>query len=166
MKKHFYIVLLGVLTLVTACSVSYGFQGGKLNYDKTKTISIKEFPNRASFVEPMLAQIFDQELRNRFVEQTRLEVVSNNGDIHIEGEIVTCNTQGVAVKEDAYASRTRVTVAVRVRYTNRQEPGQDVNQTFSSFAEYDSSPTIPEDKLQEVCEAIVDMIYNATVGNW
>jgi hypothetical protein len=158
-----------VLFLLTACSVSYSFQGGKLNYDLTKTITIKDFPNRAALVYPPLAPAFDQALRNRFIEQTRLKEISNNGDIEIEGEITGYDVQGTAVKEDAYASRTKLTISIRVKYSNHKEANSDVEQTFSAFREYDANYSLDEVQdglIREIVDEIIDQIYNATVGNW
>lgn len=165
-----FFILLLLLPFIVSCSVSYSFQGGKINYDLVKTVSIQEFPNRAPLVQPTLAQTFDQALRNRFVEQTRLVSVPNNGDIEIEGEITGYNIQGVAVTEDAYASRARLTIIVKVRYINNKEPDSDVNSTFSASREFDSSQmldaSVQERLDREIVDELIDMIYNATVANW
>jgi hypothetical protein len=158
-----------ILCFLTACSVSYSFQGGKLNYELVKTITIKDFPNRAALMYPPLAPAFDQALRNRFIEQTRLKEVANNGDIEIEGEITGYDVQGTAVKEDAYASRTKLTISVRVKYTNHKEANSDVEQTFSAFQEYDAGRSLDEVQdalIRDIVDEIIDQIYNATVGNW
>ncbi|GHT47138.1 hypothetical protein AGMMS49965_25060 [Bacteroidia bacterium] len=163
-----YCTLLPTIFL-TACSISYGFQGGKLNYDVVKTITIQDFPNRATLVNPNLAPTFERALRDRFVEQTRLTAVNNNADIEIEGEITGYDIMGTAVKEDAYASQTRLTVGIRVSYTNHKEDGSDVNQTFTAFREFPASSSLTdvEDALiNEIVKEIVDMVYNATVANW
>ena len=168
LSRYFFILF--VASFFHSCTVSYSFQGGKINYDLIKTITIYEFPNRAALVEPSLAQEFNQELRNRFVEQTRLVPVSNNGDIEIEGEITGYNMQGMAVKEDAYASRTRLTISVKIKYRNNKEPDSDVEQPFSAFQEFDSNQTleypVQANLRKQIIEELVDMIYNATVANW
>ena len=168
LSRCFFILF--VASFFHSCTVSYSFQGGKINYDLIKTITIYEFPNRAALVEPSLAQEFNQELRNRFVEQTRLVPVSNNGDIEIEGEITGYNMQGMAVKEDAYASRTRLTISVKIKYRNNKEPDSDVEQPFSAFQEFDSNQTleypVQANLRKQIIEELVDMIYNATVANW
>jgi hypothetical protein len=161
--------LLALTIALSSCSISYKFEGGTINYALTKTIHIQEFPVRSPLVNPSLAQIFDQKLRDRYVEQTRLKVVDNNADIEISGEITGYDIQGMAVKEDAYSSKTRLTITVRVQYTNSKEANQDVDQTFSAFREYDNSRMLDEvqdDLCRQICEDLVDMIYNATVANW
>jgi hypothetical protein len=158
-----------ILYFLFSCSFSYKFEGGTINYDKTKTIHIQDFPNRATLVYPSLSQIFGQRLRDRYIEQTRLVSAENNADIEISGEITRYDIQGLAVKEDAYASQTRLTISVRVQYVNNKEPDQDVDQTFSAFREYPSDTMLDEvqDELcRQICEDLVDMIYNATVANW
>ena len=155
--------------MFSSCSISYKLEGGTINYDVTKTIHIADFPNRAPLVYPSLSQIFDQKLRDRFIEQTRLVTVSNNADIEITGEITQYGIQGMAVKEDAFSSQTRLTISVRVQYVNNKEQNQDVDQTFSAFREYPSETGLDavQDQLcREICEELVDMIYNATVANW
>lgn len=167
---YFILFVFFISILFYSCSASYSFQGGKINYNLVKTITIRDFPNRATLVYPTLAQTFDRELRNRFIEQTRLVSVPNNGDIEIEGEITGYTIQGMAVKEDAYASRARLTITVKVRYTNNKEPDSDVEQTFSSSQEFDSGQTldasVQENLNRLIVEELVDMIYNATVANW
>lgn len=160
--------LLLLLLLLSSCSVSYRLDGGSINYNLTKTITIQEFVSRVSG-NPLLTQILDQQLTTRFIEQTQLTPVSRDGDIDISGEITRYDTQDLAVKEDSYASRTRLNISIRVQYTNSKEPDQDIDQTFTAFREYDNNQNLQdvEDQLcREICEELVDQIYNATVANW
>ncbi|MDR0546633.1 MAG: LPS assembly lipoprotein LptE, partial [Dysgonamonadaceae bacterium] len=157
----FYLSLICLLPLALACTVSYSFQGGKLNYDVVKTVTIQDFPNRAALVHPPLAPALDQALRSRFIEQTRLMPVDNNGDIEIEGEITGYDVQGTAVKDDAYASRTKLTITVHVRYTNQKEEGSNVDQSFSAFREFDATHSLNEVQdglIREIVDELIDMI--------
>jgi hypothetical protein len=157
-----------VTGILSACSISYKFEGGSINYDVTKTIHISEFPNRTPNY-PLFTQVFDLALKKRFIEQTRLKEVSNNADIEIEGEITGYQLTGQAVREDDYATKTRLTVSIRVHYINSKEANKDVDQTFSAFREFDSnSPleSVEGQLIEEIVNEIVDMIYNATVANW
>jgi hypothetical protein len=160
-------LLLLPLILWTCKITSISFQGGSLNYDLVKTITIHEFPNRTPNY-PLLSQVLDQALRKRFVEQTRLVQVSNNADIDIEGEITGYQLQGMAVKEN-YESLTRLTVSVHVKYTNNKEANRDVDQTFSAYQEFDANTSIDQVQDQlitEIVDELVDKIYNETVANW
>jgi len=108
-------------------------------------------------------------LRKRFIEQTRLTEVPANADIEIEGEITGFDVVGMAVKQDALASQTRLTITIRVQYTNNREQGKDVSQSFSAFQEFSSAYSINEvqdELVKKIIDEIVDMIYNETVASW
>jgi len=86
-KSKQLFALLSLLFLVNSCSVSYKFNGSSIKYDKTKTISIADFPIKSDYVYAPLATKFNNDLKDIFIRQTRLRLVPRNGDMTIEGEI-------------------------------------------------------------------------------
>ncbi|MGM9796695.1 MAG: LptE family protein [Parabacteroides sp.] len=161
-------VCLGLL-LVTACSISYKFNGASIDYTKVKTIMISDFTNQASYVNPTLAPEFTEELKDIYIRQTRLEQVTSNGDLALEGEVTGYDFTPMAVKEDALASQTRLTITIRVRYMNNTNPDEDFEQSFSAYREFDSNlmlQQVESSLCAEIIEEIVDQVYNATVANW
>lgn len=170
MLKYRKIGLLCLIAfIVTACTISYKFNGASIDYTKIKTITIKDFPNQAPLVYPPLSQKFTEALKDIYVRQTRLDLVNNNGDLDLEGEITGYDLTPMAVKEDAYASQTKLTITVRVRYANRVNPDDDFKQSFSAYREFDANQMLQQvqDQLaEEITEELVDQIYNATVANW
>ena len=84
--KRFAMLLILPL-IVTACTISYKFNGSSINYDIVKTIQIEDFPIKSAYVYAPLGTVFNDELRNIFIRQTRLQLVRANGDLQIEGEI-------------------------------------------------------------------------------
>lgn len=161
-------ICLGLL-LVTACSISYKFNGASIDYTKVKTIVISDFTNQASYVNPTLAPDFTEALKDIYIRQTRLEQVKSNGDLALEGEVTGYDFTPMAVKEDALASQTRLTITVRVRYMNNTNPDEDFEQSFSAYREFDSNLMVQQVEgslCEEIIEEIVDQVYNATVANW
>lgn len=169
LRAHTILLCLLMTLVVTACSISYKFNGASIDYTKIKTISIKDFPNHAALVYPQLSQEFTEALKDIYVRQTRLEMVNDNGDLDLEGEITGYELTPMAVKEDAWSSQTKLTVTIRVRYSNRVNPDEDFEQTFSAYREFDSTRML-QDVQSELCteiiEELTDQIYNATVANW
>ncbi|MGM9759835.1 MAG: LptE family protein [Parabacteroides sp.] len=163
----FWIGLIGLL--MTACTISYKFNGASIDYTKVKTITIADFPNQAPLVYPQLSQMFTEALKDIYVRQTRLELTNGNGDLDLQGEITGYDLSNTAVKEDAYASLTKLTITVRVRYANRVNPDEDFEQSFSAYREFDANTMleqVQEELCTEIVEELVDQIYNATVANW
>ena len=157
------------LLIATACSISYKFNGASIDYTKVKTIMISDFTNQASYVNPTLAPEFTEELKDIYIRQTRLEQVTSNGDLALEGEVTGYDFTPMAVKEDALATQTRLTITVRVRYMNNTNPDEDFEQSFSAYREFDSNLMVQQVESSlcaEIIEEIVDQVYNATVANW
>ena len=157
------------LLIATACSISYKFNGASIDYTKVRTIMISDFTNQASYVNPTLAPEFTEELKDIYIRQTRLEQVTSNGDLALEGEVTGYDFTPMAVKEDALASQTRLTITVRVRYMNNTNPDEDFEQSFSAYREFDSNLMVQQVESSlcaEIIEEIVDQVYNATVANW
>ena len=113
--------------------------------------------------------MFENKLLDYVDSNTRLRTVDSGSDLQLEGEITGYSLSPQAVTEDAYASRTRLTIQVRVRYTDNKQEGKDIDQTFSAYRDFDSSEML-SDVQDQLCEEItgelVDLIFNATLGNW
>lgn len=161
--------LLALLPL-TGCRISYKLNGSALDYTVYKTVSIGNFPIRAALVYPPLQQTFENALLDYVERNTRLHVVTDgDADIQIEGEITTYNLSPQAVTDNAYASQTRLSIGVRVKYTDSKDEKNDVDQTFSAYRDFDSSEMLSDvqDQLcSEISDELVELIFNATLGNW
>ena len=169
MLKRLFSILSFILVF-QACSISYKFNGAALDYDIYKTISISQFPIRAALVYPPLQQTFENQITDMITRQTRLRVVdSNNTDLRLEGEITGYTLSPQAVNEDAYASRTRLTITVRVKYIDNKNEAQGVDQTFSAYRDFSSNELLTDvqDELcTQISKELADLIFNATIGNW
>ena len=160
-----------VVTLVVgiSCTVSYKFNGGNINYDKVKTISIADFPIKSDYVYAQLGTKFNEDLKDIFLRQTRLKLVNNNADLQIDGEITGYNQYNQAVSADGYSSETKLTITVNVRFVNNTNHEQDFEQQFSAFRVYDSRElltAVQDGLIAEMTKEITDQIFNATVANW
>lgn len=159
-----------LLTLIAAgCRISYKLNGAALDYNIYKTVHIDNFPIRAALVYPPLQQMFENELLDYITRNTRLQTTDARSDLMLEGEITGYSLSPQAVTEDAYESKTRLTITVRVKYTDNKQENKDIDQTFSAYRDFDSSQMLTEvqDQLcEEICDELVLQIFNATLGNW
>lgn len=168
MKKSILISLLLIL-LLAGCSVKYSLNGASIDYTKIKTVSITDFQNLAPTVYPPLAQRFTEDLKDRFQRQTRLRDIPTNGDLSIEGEIVGYDLSAEAVQENAFAAKTRLTLRINVRFTNKVNEEENFEREFTSFGTFDSSQMfvdVQDQLCEELTKDIINQIFNATVENW
>ncbi len=163
-------VLSVLLCLLAACSVSYKFNGASINYDKVKTITFENFPNRsAAFVWGPMETMFNTELQDRYMRQTRLRQVKRDGDLELSGEIANYDAYNKGVGSDGYSTMGELRMTVNVRFVNNSNHTEDFERKFSASQEYNSSQSlasVQEELVKKMIEDIVDQIFNATVANW
>ena len=154
---------------VTACRISYKFNGSAIDYSVYKTIHVSEFPIRAALVYPPLQQTFENELLDYITRNTRLQTTDGASDLQLEGEITGYSLSPQAVTENAYASQTRLTITVRVKYIDNKDDKKNVDQSFSAYRDFDSSlmlNDVQDDLCQQISKELVELIFNATLGDW
>lgn len=166
----------GTLLLLTlavigavSCRISYKFNGAALDYNVYRTVRVGQFPIRAALVYPPLQQTFENDLIDYITRNTRLQTTDGAADLEIEGEITGYNLSPQAVTENAYASQTRLTIQVRVRYTDNKQENKDIDQTFSAYRDFDSSQMltdVQDQLIEEISDELVNLIFNATLGDW
>ena len=161
--------MLAVMMIFAACRITITMNGSALDYNIYKTVRVAEFPIRAPLVYPPLQQTFENELLNYISKNTRLQTTDGPSDLEIEGEITGYNLTPQAVTENGYGSMTRLTISVRVKYVNNKEENKDIDQTFSAYRDFDSSEMLTDvqDQLcEEISKELVELIFNATLGDW
>lgn len=154
---------------MTGCSVSYKFNGASIDYTKTKTITIADFPIRSSYVWGPMASIFNNQLKDEFANHTKLSQVKRNGDLKIEGEITRYEQRNKSVSSEGYSAQTELSLTVNVRFTNNANHTEDFERQFTATSTYDSTQSlnsVQEELVTEMVEELVDQIFNATVANW
>ena len=162
-------MLLALALLPLSCSISYRFNGASIDYSKTRTISIADFPNRAPLVFPPLSNDFSEALRDLFARQTRLEILPSGGDLELEGEITGYTLTPMAVAADSYAAETKLTITLKVRFTNNVSPSESFEKTYSAYQTFDASRQLA-DVQEELCATMIteltESIFNDTVAKW
>lgn len=159
---------LATLATLTGCTVKYSFSGASIPVE-ARTVSIPYFPNNAPMVAPTLSSTLTDALQDKFARQTNLQLVDANGDLAFEGEITNYTSTPAAITSAETAAMNRLTITVKVKFTNVFEPQNNYNKSFSAFAEYDASSLlldIQDGLITEIVDQLVLDIFNAAVANW
>ena len=168
-------LVLSVLCVLTAvllfasCSISYKFNGASIDYTKTKTIQISDFPIRSNYVWGPMANIFNNNLKDQFANHTKLSLVRRNGDLRIDGEITRYDQRNKSVSSEGYSAQTELTMTVNVRFTNNVNHAEDFEKQFSATSSYPTTQSlnsVQEELVTQMVKDIVDQIFNACVANW
>ena len=165
MKRLIPFVVL--LLSLTSCGI-YSFSGTSIKND-VNTITINYIEYRALRVNPSFSNDFTEAIRNQFRRMTRLEQGDVDGDMELSGEVTGYEITPAAVTADEVAARNKLTVTVKIQFTDKKHPEEDFDKSFSAFSEYDSTSTIDavESSLcAEIIEKLVEDIFNAAVAQW
>ena len=163
-----------VLLLLTTlkCSI-YSFTGASIP-EGTKTFQVNYFENIAgnrpgSTVEPGLDQEFTIALQDLILNQTNLNLVTSNGDLIYEGEIIQYSITPTTSTANNTAAQTRLTMRVNVRYTNKLRDEDSFEKGFSFFYDFDANQQLYDVKTtanKDLFERITLDIFNASLAKW
>lgn len=162
-------VCLAMLVMTTACSVKYGFNGASIDYSKTKTIQIADFPIRSSYVWGPMGPLFNNQLKDTYANHTRLQQVRRDGDLVVQGEITQYTQRNKSVSSEGYSAQTELSMTVNVRFTNTKNHKEDFERQFTATQTYETTQSlasVQEELVTQMCKDLTDQIFNATVANW
>ena len=157
-----------LLVVLPACKVKYSFSGVNIS-PEVQTYSVQYFPNRAALVQAQLSQLFTDALMDKIQANTSLDLSNQGGDVQFSGEITGYATRPTAITGEETAARNRLTITVRVKYTNAVEPELDFDTSFSRYEDYDASLNLTdvEDELIDlIVENLVEDIFNRAFVSW
>ena len=173
LKQYGLMLMLPLLlfagSLFTSCSVSYKFNGASIDYTKTKTIQINDFPIRSAYVWGPMASIFNNQLKDQYANHTRLIQVKRNGDLRVDGEITRYEQRNKAVSAEGYSAQTELSITVNVRFTNNVNHAENFERQFTATATYETTQSlnaVQEELVTQMVKDLTDQIFNATVANW
>jgi hypothetical protein len=166
MKIKLLLILMPVF-FIQGCGV-YSFTGASIS-PEVESVQIKSFPNEADLVQPTLAQDLTNSLKEKFSAQTNLDVLDSEGDLVLEGAIRKYSTEPVAIQGDQTAALNRLSITIFVKFTNKIEPEQNFESTFTQYREYPSAQRLSEVEdglIEEINGDLVEDIFNKAVVNW
>jgi hypothetical protein len=162
-----HILILLLVLSMAGCGV-YSFTGASIPAN-AKTITVIYFVNNAQYVEPSLSQTLTDALRDRFLAQTSLDAVTDGGDLQFEGSITEYSTRPVAIQGNQTAAMNRLTITVKVKFTNLIDQAKDFDMAFTRFEDYSSNQelsAVKDQLISDLSDQLVDDIFNKAVVNW
>jgi hypothetical protein len=151
-------------TLTSCFSVKYSTTGASIS-PELKTLSVQMFSNRSDLAPPTIVQTLTDKLRDKCRDNTSLIIVTEGGDADFEGEVTGYDTRPQVIQANDNAASERITITVKVKFTNSAEPKMSFDQSFSRYRDY-TSPADLEAKLPEIYDDLIEDIFNKAFVNW
>lgn len=168
LKKHSTLVLILFFSIsLNSCSV-YNFTGtGKID---ATSFQVNNFLNNATLVEPGIERTFTVALQDLIQNQTTLTLTNSNADLLYEGEITEYRISPMTATADQTAAQNRLYISIRVRFSNKNKPEDDFEQSFSHFYDYPANEQLMGARLNgaidEIYERITQDVFNASLAKW
>jgi len=174
MKKSIILKIMAGTALVAmglgiyACKMQVTLSGQSIPAN-ARTVSVRPFINQAPLANPILAQQFSENLKNKFQRETKLELVGSNADLEFEGSISGYSVMPMAIQGNQTASTNRLTVSIMVSYTNTLQEEKNFNQSFSRFADFPANQTLSAVEgtlLPEIQDQLAQDVFNRAFIDW
>lgn len=165
--KHILLLLL-LATTSLGCKVQYGFtQPSSID---AETFQVNRFENTSILFEPGLDLLFQNALQDLIQDQTNYKLDTSNADLVYEGEITNYRISPTTSTSENTAAQNRLTISVKIRFYNKNNEEDDIEQTFSFFYDYDGSSqligSVKTTAHEEIFDRITQDIINATLAKW
>ncbi len=170
-KSKFTLILLALGLLLNGCG-AYNFTGGDVG--SAKTFTVNYFQNYASqspgsVFDPGLDREYTLSLQDLILNQTSLDLVSANGDLVYEGEIVEYRVSPMSATSEQRAAQNRLSISVNVRFFNKTKEGAEFEKRFSFFFDYPATAqlaSVRDEAHQVIFERINQDIFNESLADW
>lgn len=163
--------LLLVIPFIQGCH--YSMSGAST---LAETIQVEDFFNNTDLGPANLGQTFTNKLKDYYQQNSSLRVVKENGQLVLEGMVTTYQitqlapVSGGSNQTGDLAALTRLTIGVRVNYTDTLVPKNSFkDRSFSFYADFPNTQdltSVQESLERKIMDQIFIDLFNATIANW
>jgi hypothetical protein len=165
--KNVIVVFAIAVVFLSSCEIRYSFSGGQ--FSGAKTFSVQYIKPQTALASPTYAQRLTESFKDVMLSQSPLAITESKGDLQYEGSITQYTITPVAVQSNETASLNRLSITIKISYTNTLEPDLNFEKTFTKFADFPASQSlfaVEEELWQQINDQLTQEIYNSSVGNW
>lgn len=167
LSRHISIFFLGLITMLPSCGI-YTLNGVSIP-EEVKTVSVAYFENKAPLVAPALSPMLSEKLRSKFLTQTNLRLIDQQGDFAFSGEVTDYSVKPVGAINNSSASVNRLTISVHAKMECLISPNLSFDKTFTQFEDFDANKNLADVEaslIQNISDNLVQEIFNKATLNW
>ncbi len=160
-------ITLSFISMLISCQVNYSFTGGQ--FSGAQNFSVNYLKPQTALASPAYCQQLTEGLKDYLLAQSPLKLVTQNGDLQYEGSIVEYSVVPIAAQGNEVASLSRLSVTVKIKYTNQLEKELNFEKTFTKYADFPAGQdlfSVQADLWSAINDQLIQEIYNSSVGNW
>lgn len=162
------VLVICLLPIVWGCSIRMTMSGASIP-DNLQKFSVQYIANRAPLINPTLSQNLTEGLKDRILNESRLTLARDLGDVDFSGEITGYDTRPMAIKADALSAETRLTVTIKIRCRNFKDPKKNWESSFSAYQDFSSERNlteVEEELVRVIVEQLTENVFNKAFADW
>ena len=160
------------MIITEGCGI-YSFTGASIPPGVT-TFQVNFFENLAgnrpgSTVEPGLDNDFTNALQDIIINQTTLNLVSEDGQLVYEGEIIKYSVTPMSATAEITAAQNRLEMTVDFRFFNIKKEEDNFDKKYSFFYDFPAELQVYDvidTAHKEIFDRITQDIFNYTLAKW
>ena len=160
------------MIITEGCGI-YSFTGASIPPGVT-TFQVNFFENLAgnrpgSTVEPGLDNDFTNALQDIIINQTTLNLVSEDGQLVYEGEIIKYSVTPMSATAEITAAQNRLKMTVDFRFFNIKKEEDNFEKKYSFFYDFPAELQVYDvidNAHKEIFDRITQDIFNDTLAKW
>jgi len=156
------------VVLVVLAGCTYSFKGGSLP-PHLKTVAVPVADDQSGYGDPTLRDAFTRRLDSLIISDNTLRMTDrNSADCVLEGVITDVKDAPVVLQGPEQVTQRRVTVTVRMTFTDLKLRKKIWEKSFSGWGDYPSGSGLTQRNtgVQTAVQKITDDILMDTVSGW
>jgi hypothetical protein len=160
------VLYLAVFFLSISCS--FRFNAYDISPD-VKTFSVAQFETTAGNAPPTIGQQFSEQLKQRILNDTRLQYRDSKGDIEFSGAVTSYQVSPIAPQPGQTVALQRLTLRMDIECKSEKQEIKSWSPSFTRFADFaaDADLSAVETRLvKEIYDQIIEDVFNRAFSNW
>ncbi len=167
MKTHKIVCIFFYLTIIS-CNI-YSFSGASIS-EEIKSFSLNNIDSQISNSPSSLSQITKDNLQDLILNQTNLTLLEESiADLNFSAIITKYEIKPIAINSNETAAKNRLTINLKVDFTNTKDENLNYKTTFSRYRDFESATNFAEielDLINEITKELAEDTFNKAFVNW
>ncbi len=160
------VLYLAVFFLSISCT--FRFNAYDISSD-VKTFSVAQFETTAGNAPPTIGQQFSEQLKQRILNDTRLQYRDSKGDIEFLGAVTSYQISPIAPQPGQTVALQRLTLRMDIECKSEKQEIKSWSPSFTRFADFAADADLSEVEnrlVKEIYDQIIEDVFNRAFSNW
>lgn len=160
------VLYLAVFFLSISCT--FRFNAYDISSD-VKTFSVAQFETTAGNAPPTIGQQFSEQLKQRILNDTRLQYRDSKGDIEFSGAVTSYQISPIVPQPGQTVALQRLTLRMDIECNSEKQEIKSWSPSFTRFADFAADADLSEVEnrlVKEIYDQIIEDVFNRAFSNW